>query len=254
MNFQEYREPMVGGGSLFLNLVVNYKDVKYVINDKNFDLYCFWYYLKNEPDKLYREILLNKKNSLDGKLLYNYYHRDIEWYDFDRAVRFYLLNRITYSGTVDSGGYSNESFYKRFTEAKINNLKSISNLLKNVEIKNSEYQEIINEKGDDVLIYLDPPYLNNKNSKLYGINGDLHKNFNHDEFFELIKKCNHKWIITINNSKDIKDQFSDKNKYNIYPLEVQYSMDNTKKHSPKKCNELIITNYLPFKLTEIVYL
>ena len=39
--------------------------------------------------------------------------------DFERAVRFFILNRITFSGTVDSGGYSKQAFEHMFTFSSI---------------------------------------------------------------------------------------------------------------------------------------
>ena len=34
--------------------------------------------------------------------------------EFQRAVRFFILNRITFSGVVDSGGYSQSAYEKTF--------------------------------------------------------------------------------------------------------------------------------------------
>ena len=46
-NFDEFIEPFVGGGSVFISARQNiFNNAKYVINDLNFDLYCFWKYAK----------------------------------------------------------------------------------------------------------------------------------------------------------------------------------------------------------------
>ena len=39
--------------------------------------------------------------------------------EFDRAVRFFVLNRITFSGVVDSGGYSQAAYEKTFSRVHL---------------------------------------------------------------------------------------------------------------------------------------
>lgn len=39
--FREFREPMVGGGSVFFRVRQMYPNRSYWINDLNYELYCF---------------------------------------------------------------------------------------------------------------------------------------------------------------------------------------------------------------------
>ncbi|MFX0133132.1 MAG: DNA adenine methylase [Candidatus Hodarchaeota archaeon] len=246
--FKEYREPFVGGGSVFLKIIQRYNNKVIKINDLNEDLYCFWKELKNDPVKLYEEIKYLKHTYTSGYSLYQHCKNNMIDNDFKKAVRYYILNRITFSGTVDSGGYSENSYKYRFTDNIINRIKSFINILEKVDITCTDYKEVIKQNGKDVIIYLDPPYINNKYSKLYGDKGHLHKYFNHEEFIREIKNNEHKWILTIDNNQIVINAFKDRNKYNVYPLVMQYGMDNAKGNDPKKIKELIITNFLPFKL------
>jgi len=41
-DFEEFREPFVGGGSVFIYAKQKFKDKKFWINDLYFDLYKFW--------------------------------------------------------------------------------------------------------------------------------------------------------------------------------------------------------------------
>lgn len=119
-HFEEFREPMVGGGSVFLTLKSIYPEKIFWINDINKDLYLFWGICKKNPSKLIRELKKIKKNTLDGKILYQKFKCFYKTKsNFQRAMRFFLLNRITFSGLIDCGGYSEESFKKRFTLSSI---------------------------------------------------------------------------------------------------------------------------------------
>jgi DNA adenine methylase len=172
-DFIEYREPFVGGGSVFIAARQNKNPLAiYKINDLNKELYCFWKYLKEDAELLIQEIVKTKLLFPNGKKLFEYYRRsDIKWDDLELAARFFILNRITFSGNVSSGGYSEESYTKRFTESSINRLRLLSPLLFNVKITNDDYTKLLFEKGNDVFIYLDPPYYSNaRDSKFYGNN------------------------------------------------------------------------------------
>jgi len=73
--------------------------------------------------------------------------------------------------------------------------------------------------------FLDPPYFMATKSKLYGKNGVLHTSFNHDDFSRAMKKCKHSWLITYDDSPEIRTNFSFAK---IYEWELQYGMNNYK--------------------------
>jgi len=241
LNFSEYREPFLGGGSVFIAVKQLRQNALYKISDLNYDLYCFWEYVKDKPEELVSEIIRIKNNYISGRELYEELACSYdESNDFYRAIRFYILNRITYSGTVDSGGYSSLAFEKRFTLSNIEKLRPMSILLQDVEITNRSYENLLFEEGRNVFIYLDPPYWRSRKSKLYGNHGNLHISFDHRKFAENIKKCKHKWLITYDNSEAIRDMFTFAN---IYEWEMQYGMNNINGKKAKKGKEIFIANY-----------
>lgn len=242
-NFDEFREPMVGGGSVFLALKQSRPEKKFWINDLNTELCLFWKILKTNPKKLVKELNNIEKNYDNGKKLYLKFNGEVKnLKDFQRAVRFFLLNRITFSGLAESGGYSDESFHKRFTNSSIKRLRNVSKILDNTKITNLDYEAVIKKPGKNVFIFLDPPYLFNMKSKLYGKNGHLHENFDHKRFAENMKRCKHKWLITYDDSPKIRKLFSFANIYR-WKLQWQYGMNNSNGKSPSKGDELYITNY-----------
>ncbi|MEL6441122.1 MAG: DNA adenine methylase, partial [Cyanobacteria bacterium J06621_8] len=92
----------------------------------------------------------------------------------------------------------------------------------------------------NTFLFLDPPYLTAKKSKLYGKKGDLHTNFEHQKFSKNIQECNGHWLITYDNCPEIKNGFKDAK---ILEWEVQYGMNNYKQNNAAKGRELFISNY-----------
>ncbi len=162
--------------------------------------------------------------------------------DIERAARFFVLNRITFSGTTETGGFSEQAFNKRFTQSSIERLKHLPMYLKNVDIRFCDYEQILKESGSDVFIFLDPPYYSPSRSKLYGKKGYLHTNFDHCRFAKNMEICRHKWLITYDDCKEIRNLFS--HFAYIYEWKVQYGMNNVSASGKaNKGNELFITNY-----------
>jgi DNA adenine methylase len=159
----------------------------------------------------------------------------------ERAAAFFIYNRITFSGTSLSGGFSEGAFAGRFTESSIQRLNDFAGVINGTTITNLDYEELIKREGDNVFIYLDPPYYSATKSALYGKNGNLHKSFDHHKFAEAMKNCRHKWLITYDDSEHIKELFSFAN---IIPWDLTYGMRNVTENSDQKGKELFISNYL----------
>ncbi|MEB3229226.1 MAG: DNA adenine methylase [Synechocystis sp.] len=242
-DFKEYREPFVGGGSVFFAIKQLWGEQveTYWLNDLNYDLYCFWLTAQNDIKKLVDRISEIKQTQLDGRVLFAELTQDnLTLNEFERAVRFFLLNRITFSGTVESGGYSQQAFEKRFTPSSIQRLYAIGQILCDVKITNLDYDAVIQPPGEKVFIFLDPPYWSATKSKLYGKKGNLHTNFDHDRFAQTMKQCPHRWLITYDDSPKIRDLF---HFAQIVEWDLQYGMNNYRQGKAAKGKELMIKNY-----------
>jgi DNA adenine methylase len=242
-NFSEYREPFIGGGSLFIYLKQLHPTISFWINDLNVDVYCFWLYARKDIEALVEAIWKIKRERKDGKELFreltNQEAKNLV--PFERAVRFFVLNRITFSGTVEAGGYSQKAFESRFTDSSIERLYPLGELLRDVRITNLDYRDVLLPEGSDVFTFFDPPYLSATKSRLYGKKGLFHTGFNHDEFAEALKNYHHQWLVTYDDSAQIRTNFSFAN---IYEWELQYGMNNYKKAKAAKGKELFISNYV----------
>ena len=246
----EFREPFVGGGSVFFAVRSIFQSLikSYWINDLNYDLYCFWQQTQDNVTELVEALIDTKANYNNGRTLFeelteakDLLSQNREMLsEFERAVRFFVLNRITFSGIVDSGGYSQAAYEKRFTNSSITRVEMISPCLSGVKITCGDYADALFQDGEDVFIFLDPPYWKATESKLYGTRGTLHTSFDHAQFAENMKKCPHKWLITYDDSPIIRELFDFAE---IREWTLQYGMNNYKKDSAAKGNELFIKNY-----------
>ncbi|MGQ9898535.1 MAG: DNA adenine methylase [Acidobacteriota bacterium] len=241
--FVEYREPFVGGGSFFIYLKQVYPKLRIWINDLNPELYYFWKYAQIDSEKLAKEVLRIKSERANGQELFDELIsvNKVSLSEFERAVRFFILNRITFSGVVESGGYSQGAFVGRFTDLSIQRVAKLGELLEGIKITHLDYREVISNGEKEVFTFLDPPYFKAKKSRLYGKNGILHTGFNHDEFASEMKKCKHSWLITYDDSPEIRKNFEFAN---IYDWELQYGMNNYKQGKAEKGSELFISNYV----------
>ncbi len=248
-NISEYREGFLGGGSCALTFSSMNPDTPVWVNDLFYELYCFWIQLQSDPTRLHaaaHEVKDNcgdtledhKKEYLRIKDLF-----DNPGDDFDRALSFYCLNRMSFGGMIGGGSnFTGDSFRgKIFDRKKIDNLLKVSKIMQHWKITNIDYRELMKAPGEDVFVFLDPPY--KIKDMLYGKSGDMHKTFSHEEFAQACRECNHNWQITYNDDPSLRKLFEG---YTMETFEFTYSLahrpDSTNKN---KKEELLVLNYTP---------
>ena len=243
-SFNEYREPFLGGGSVFLYLKQTSPGKSFWVNDLYAELYEFWKHSQIDVNEIITEVVyLKNMFPDDGKSLHRFLINNIDSFNgLGKAAAFFIFNRITFSGTSESGGYSDESYHKRFTESSVDRLRLIGDLMKDTKITNLDFQDVIQQEGDDVFLFLDPPYYSAmEKSALYGKNGSMHKGFDHERLATVLKDCKHKWLMTYDDCQYIRDLYS--NFAHIISWDLSYGMKNVTKDSNQIGKELFISNY-----------
>ncbi len=234
-NITELYSPFFGGGSFEL-FVQNKYNIPIFANDKFEPLYNYWNCLKLDKIKLESEI--NKLSPITKDIFIECKKNlmNVTCDKFIRAASYFAINRSSFSGSTISGGFSKESGEKRFTQSSITKMKKTN--LTNIIFTNLDFIDFVQNIPDDKFIFLDPPYYLGKKSKLYGNNGDLHENFNHNELFNCISK-KHNFILCYNDCEYIRNLYKD---FIIISTSWTYGMNTTKKSS-----EIII---MPIKYNE----
>ncbi len=240
-DFEEFREPFLGGGSVFIHTQQIFPERRFWINDLYPSVFKFWKMAKQDMEGLLGQIWKWRKAFSEGKKLHRFLIKELhDFSELEKAAAFFILNRITFSGTSESGGYSEQAFQKRFTESSIDRLSRIKPLLNSVKITNYDFQKVVEASGENVFIFLDPPYFSATQSALYGKNGHLHKAFDHKRFADVMRNCKHQWLITYDDSPVIRDLFSFAK---IKEWELTYGMRNVATISRQKANEIFISNF-----------
>jgi len=156
---------------------------------------------------------------------------------------FIFLNKTCFRGlyrtgpngfNVPYGNYKNPSIYDN------ENIKTISDLIKNVEFIVSDFSgSIIRAKKKDFL-YLDPPYVPEKETSFVKYNEDGFNLAKHKELFKLcheLKDKKIKFLFSNSSVKMIHDEFKD---YNIETIDCKRSINS--KNPGKKTKEVLINN------------
>jgi DNA adenine methylase len=240
---REFREPFVGGGSVFFHCKSNNFAQKYWINDAFKELMSFWGTVQNPAQcaKLMHELeeLRSGFSSADQIKEYFLQARDEKPRSkFREAFLFFFFNRVTFSGTTRAGGFSAAASIRRFTASSIERLAPMPEALKKVQISTLDFEELITEPGDDVFIFLDPPYYTA--TKLYGHNGSLHA-FDHWKLAKLLKKTSHRFLITYDDCAETRSLYD---WANVRNWQLQYGMNNCNAERLSRVGaELFISNY-----------
>ena len=224
-SFKNIVSPFFGGGS-FEFYIQNKYQLKIIANDKFIPLYNFWNICKTDKDNLCEE-LYKKINTIEKTNFTNFREQIMnENNNRIQSILYFIINRCSFSGATLSGGFSLEASKKRFTKSSIDRIKQLN--LTWFEIYNIDFEDFINQYyNEDNLIFLDPPYYLEKDSKLYGNNGDMHESFNHNKLYKCLS-TKKKWIMTYNNCNFIKNLYKD---FKIIETCWSYGMNKSKKSS-----------------------
>lgn len=235
-NFNTIVSPFFGGGSFEFYLQTKYK-LYLIANDKFTPLYSFFNNVKNNKTNLVNSIKQHKTQDIT-KDKFIEFRKEIMSLNEDslkQATYFFIINRCSFSGSTLSGGFSEDSSKTRFTDNSIQNIENLD--MSKTEIYNLDFEDFLKKNeicGTNIIYFLDPPYYLEKNSNLYGKDGNMHKDFNHIKLNECLIKMKN-WILCYNDCEEIRKMYKN---YKIEEVNWNYGMNKT-----KKSNEILILNF-----------
>jgi len=141
-------------------------------------------------------------------------------FSYEKAAKYYAINRASFSGATFSGGWSKRASYARFTESSVQRLRDFK--AKNFRVDYADFEDAM-DYHPKAFLYLDPPYmLPTTQNALYGTNGDLHRSFDHERLYSLLTKRSG-WVMSYNDCKTIRKMYDG---YKIIEAEWAYGMKN----------------------------
>jgi DNA adenine methylase len=244
-NYDEFREPFLGGGSVAIYITKKYPSLDIWVNDLYEPLVNFWQQLqmfgddlKNELNglklayctpELARELFLKSKEQINDETETN----------LNRAVAFYIVNKCSFSGLTESSSFSPQASNSNFSLRGIEKLPEYSKLITNWRITNYSYDYLMDgNKG--AFMYLDPPY--DIKDNLYGNKGSMHKRFDHDKFAIDCDANNMDQLVSYNSDQLVKDRFKN---WNAAEFDLTYTMRSVGGYmrDQKQRKELLLFNY-----------
>ena len=262
---ERYIEPFVGGGAVLIDILQKYEVKEAYAFDINKDLINCYNVIKTNVENLIQELDKKEKEFLildndarqqyfyDIRAKYNSYtlNEDI---DVKRASEFIFLNRTCFNGLyrVNKDGKFNVPCgkYKNPTICDSNNLRNLSNLIKNVTFEYGDYKKSESFVNENTFVYFDPPY--RPLSITSGFTSYTKEDFNDDNqkelanYFYKLDLKNAKLMLSNSNPKNVnKDDNFFENIYKGFVInEVSAKrMINANAKGRGEISELLITNY-----------
>lgn len=253
IEFNNYFEPFVGGGSVIFGLISNGVVINKIctISDINDNLINCYNVIKNNLDDLKKELLeLKYENKSDNYYLCRERFNKIKFNKVEdefveKAALFIFLNKCGFNGmyrenlsgkfNIPFGNMKNPKICDTEVLDNINRLLSDKNII----INSCEYENILINIKENDFVYIDSPYdetFTGYTSSKFGKNEQSKLKL----FVDILTKKKVKVMLSNSSTIFIKELYKD---YNQVNLTTKYSLGgkNTNR-SEDKC-ELLITNY-----------
>lgn len=245
-NYKEFREPFLGGGSVAIHVTKKYPDISIWVNDLYYPLVNFWQQLQMFGEELKEHLLHFKSTCPDptsARALFNISKtilNDPNTGDFEKAVRFYIVNKCSFSGLTEISSFSEQASNSNFSIRGIEKLPEYSKLIEKWRITNYSYDYLMQDVDMNSFMYLDPPY--DIKDNLYGNKGSMHKGFDHDKFAADCDSCPMHQLISYNSDQLVKDRFKN---WSASEFDLTYTMRSVGEYmrEQKYRKELLLFNY-----------
>lgn len=239
-----YIEPFAGGASIFF---AKGKVDGNWLNDIDEDLINCLAIIRDYPNELIERL----RDEQATKERHSYYKNEYKpKTKQDRAVRWFYVNRTSYSGIMNMQncywGYGDK--YSMRPENWPRNISRTSAKLQEVKLTSFDFEKVISEAPDGSFLFIDPPYFNADQEKFY-----VHS-FKKDDHFRLCKilkkhKNRFKFLLTYDDGQEVRELYYWARA--IHEKQWNYTLNRTddqkngtnKKGARYKGHELFIVNY-----------
>ncbi len=243
-----YLEPFAGGASIFF---AKRKAASNWLNDADEELINCYLVIRDYP----KELIERLKDEKASKERHTYYKKEYKPVtELDRAVRWFYLNRTSYSGIMNIQncfwGYGDK--YSMRPENWPQNIMRTSAKLQEVKLTCCDFERVINDADDNSFLFIDPPYFNADQDKFYT------HSFTGQDHLRLASvlqanKDRLQFLLTYDNTEEIWNLYNWAKE--LHEKEWNYTLSRTddqkngtkRKGERYKGKELFIVNYISLK-------
>ncbi|MDA5095013.1 DNA adenine methylase [Aliiroseovarius sp. KMU-50] len=218
---ENYYEPFLGGGAVFLACKPRIAGTAHLA-DLNHHLVAAWVALRDRPTEL--KPLLDWYHERDGKEFYYEVRASQPVTELEKAARFLYLNGVSWNHMWRENSKTGamnvpwgDRKFKNFTHEA---LEGIALILRDVQIKNCDFRDLISNAKCGDFVYLDPPYLpvftkpDTEKEPTAKFNKYTAKTFELNDLIELAEACNElsrkgvNWIMSNRDTEGVRGLFS----------------------------------------------
>ena len=237
---ESYVEPFCGGSRVYF---AKKKSAHNWLNDIDDQLVNCYRHIRDKPQEM-SKILVKEKATKPRHMYYKNEYRPRT--NFKKAVRWYYLNRTSFSGIMKKEncyfGYGEK--YSLGPEGWGSRILSCSAKIQNVNLTSMDFEKVIDTCPDGSFLFVDPPYFSSDQHKFYTFSFELE---DHMRLCDVLKRNSRriKFLLTYDNVDQIQKMYSwTTNRLN---MEWLYAISRTDQNQSKgkrsMATELFITNY-----------
>jgi len=155
--YGRYFEPFLGGGAVYFHL----QPLQAVLGDINPEVIAAYQAVKEQWIGLKKSLAHHQRSHDEDESYYYYVRQRSPTKLVPRASRMIYLNRTCFNGIYrvnKQGCFNVPRGSKDAVLLDTDNFKTMAALLAGADLRVSDFEDVINEAGEDDFIFADPPY------------------------------------------------------------------------------------------------
>lgn len=230
----EYREPFAGGATVFFakpKAQINW------LNDLDSELICCYRTMQDRTLRI--KLVEDLSKEIASKERWREVFESTPTSEYEVARKYYYLNRTSFSGKLVSAAWGYRPKRSLPPERWHERILPCGEYLEGVKLTSTDFSDVIRAEGENVLLYVDPPYYLPPKFKHYRFGFDPE---DHVRLAEELQRTTHKFFLTYDDCPEIRQLYK---WANIFPVEFFYRVDNSSVRGGNRQVgfELIITNF-----------